>query len=127
MPTLSSDDVVAVALVQAIRGDDIDALRRLLDEHAELASARLRSGKGTTRTPLHVASVWLGYFPNGPAVVHLLISAGADPNAPVTGGSHAETPLPATTSTRPSRSSTAAPTSKRQARRLLGGPRWTMR
>ena len=93
MLTLSSDDAAAAALVQAICGGDIDALRRLLAEQPELASARLRSAKGTTRTPLHVAADWPGYFPNGPAVVHLLISAGADPNAPVTGGSHAETPL----------------------------------
>ena len=93
MLTFSSDDVVAVALVQAIRGGDIAALRHLIDEHPELASARLRSGKGTTRTPLHVAADWPGYFPNGPAVVHLLIGAGANPNAPHTGGSHAETPL----------------------------------
>jgi len=93
MPTLPGDDVVAVALVQAIRSGDIDALRRLLDERPELASARLRGGKGTTRTPLLVAADWPGYFPNGPAVVDLLIKAGADPNAPITGGSCAETPL----------------------------------
>jgi hypothetical protein len=93
MVTLPSDDVVAVALVQAIRGGDVGELRRLLDEHPDLASARLQGDKGTTRTPLHVAAAWPGYFPNGPAVVHLLISAGADPNAPVTGSWHAETPL----------------------------------
>jgi ankyrin repeat protein len=93
MLTLSSDDAIAVALVQAIRGGDVEALQRLLDEHLELASARLQSRKGTTRTPLHVATDWPGYFPNGPAVVDLLISSGADPNAPITGGSCAETPL----------------------------------
>ncbi len=93
MVTLPSDDVVAIALVQAIRAGDVDALRRLLDERPELASARLQGDKGTTRTPLHVAADWPGYFPNGPAVVHLLISAGADPNAPVAGSWHAETPL----------------------------------
>jgi uncharacterized protein len=93
MATLPSDDVVAATQVDAIRRGDIDALRRLLDEHPELASVRLKSEKGTTRTPLHVATDWPGYFPNGPAVVHFLISRGADPNAPVTGASHAETPL----------------------------------
>ena len=93
MLTLPSDDMVAVALVEAIRGGDIGALRRLLDGHPGLAAARLQSGKGTTRTPLHVVADWPAYFPNGPAVVHLLIGAGADPDAPVTGGSHAETSL----------------------------------
>src|SRR5258707_6813069 len=93
MVTLPSDDVVAVALVQAIRGGDVDALRRLLDKRPELASARLQGEKETTRTSLHVAAAWPGYFPHGPAVVHLLISARADPNAPVTGSWHAETPL----------------------------------
>jgi ankyrin repeat protein len=93
MLTLSNDDVVAITLVRAIRSGDIDALSGLLDERPGLASARLESGKGTTRTPLHVATDWPGYFPNGPAVVNLLICAGADPNAPVTGSSHAETAL----------------------------------
>jgi ankyrin repeat protein len=93
MLTLPSDDVVAVALAQAIRGGEIDELRRLLDARPELASARLQGGKGTTRTPLHVAADWPGYFPNGPAVIRLLISAGADPNAPQTGSWNAETPL----------------------------------
>jgi ankyrin repeat protein len=42
---------------------------------------------------LHTVTDWPGYFPNGPAVVQLLIEAGADPDAPMLGGSHAETPL----------------------------------
>jgi len=91
--TLPMNDVVALVLVEAIRGGDIAALRRLLDEQPELATARFENAKGATRTALHVAADWPGYFPNGPAVVNLLISAGADPNAPHTGGSHAETPL----------------------------------
>ncbi|MGH9481325.1 MAG: ankyrin repeat domain-containing protein [Terriglobales bacterium] len=90
---MSSNDAVAVALVRTIRGGNLDALRRLLDEHAGLASVRLQDKKGGTRTPLHVAADWPGYFPNGAAIVDLLISRGADPNAPVTGSWHAETPL----------------------------------
>jgi hypothetical protein len=63
MVTLPDDDVVAVTLVQLIGGGDIDALRHLLDERPELVSAKLQSDKGTTRTPLHVAPDWPGYFP----------------------------------------------------------------
>ena len=36
---------------------------------------------------------WPGYFPEGPAAVRLLIEASADPNAVVTDGTQAETPL----------------------------------
>jgi ankyrin repeat protein len=42
---------------------------------------------------LHVVSDWPGYFPNGPEAVRLLLAAGADPNAAVTGTWHVETPL----------------------------------
>ncbi len=91
--TLASDDPVAVALVQAIHAGDTGAVRRLLEENPALASARLRDGKGGTRTPLHVAADWPGYFPNGAAIVPPLAGAGADPSAPVTGSWHAETPL----------------------------------
>lgn len=45
------------------------------------------------RSPLHVAADWPGHFPIGPATVRLLIEAGADPNAVVTDGTQAETPL----------------------------------
>jgi uncharacterized protein len=49
--------------------------------------------KGRSTTPLHVATDWPGYLPNGPAVVRALIAAGADPDAPVMGSWHSETPL----------------------------------
>jgi uncharacterized protein len=93
MVTLQSDDPVAVALVRAVRGGDVDALAAVLGDSAGSASARIQDDRGHTRTPLHVATDWPGYFPNGPAVARLLLDAGADPNAPATGSTHAETPL----------------------------------
>jgi hypothetical protein len=41
-----------------------------------------RYDKGASSTPLHAATDWPGYFPNGPAVVAALLAAGTDPNAP---------------------------------------------
>lgn len=71
---------IADAFFLAIRGGDLDALARLTIEHPQLVSAPL-GGRYGTRTPLHVATDWPGYFPNGPDVVRMLIAAGADPNA----------------------------------------------
>jgi uncharacterized protein len=60
-----------------------------------LARARLGAADEGTKTSLHLVTDWPGYFPNGPDVVKLLISAGADPSAPATGrnGDNGETPL----------------------------------
>jgi hypothetical protein len=85
---VDSQDPVAVAAVHAIRTGDTAALASLLAEHPGLASEQIHE----TRTPLHVAADWPGYFPGGPAVVRLLIDAGADPNA-APDGARAETPL----------------------------------
>jgi ankyrin repeat protein len=78
---------VAAAVVAAIRGGDLTALQRLIDERPDLVTARVNG-----RTALHVVTDWPGYYPNGPAIVRMLIAAGADPNAD-TGGEAPETPL----------------------------------
>jgi ankyrin repeat protein len=87
-----------VEFVAAVRGGDVDLVRRLLSETPDLAKARF-GGKGGTATALHAVTDWPGYFPNGPEIAKVLIDAGADPNARTTGrdqetpGSGSETPL----------------------------------
>jgi ankyrin repeat protein len=93
MMEIADSDPMAVAATGAVRRGDLDALGALLGEHPELAEARIRDGKGATKTLLHVVTDWPGYFPNGPEVARPLVAEGADPNAAVTGMWHAETPL----------------------------------
>jgi hypothetical protein len=90
--TLPYGDPVAVAVTAAVQSGDLDALRRLLGERPELASAHMIGRKGGWRTPLHAAVDWPGYFPAAPAAVALLLASGADPNDD-TGGERPETPL----------------------------------
>jgi ankyrin repeat protein len=89
---LHADDHLARALVEAIREGDLKSVKRLLAEHPGLATARIAGAKGGSRTPLHVATDWPGYFPNGPAVVAALVEAGAEVDAR-TEGKGIETPL----------------------------------
>lgn len=74
--------------VEAIRSGDLEALKRLLGESPDLATAKI----GGSRTLLHVATDWPGHFPNGAATVAVLIAHGAEVNARFT-GRHTETPL----------------------------------
>jgi hypothetical protein len=94
MATISTQEPLAVAVAEAIRGGDLPALERLLAEHPGLATTRLGEDEpgGTSRTLLHVATDWPGHFPNGAATVAVLVAAGADVNARFR-GEHEETPL----------------------------------
>jgi len=95
---LEDDDPLAVAAVTAIRSGDVKTLSQLLRESRGLATARIGTSTtqaapiAVTRTLLHVATDWPGHFPNGPAIVAVLVAFGADVNARCT-GPHAETPL----------------------------------
>src|SRR2546425_4360615 len=88
MLNIGSDEPVAIAVVEAIRNGDLEALQRLLTGNPGLAAARI----GNTRTLLHVAADWPGHFPNGARTMVALIAAGAEVNARFT-GPHTETPL----------------------------------
>jgi uncharacterized protein len=85
-PDAAAAAVVAAA-VAAIRGGDLDTLRRFIEQRPDLVTARVNG-----RTALHVVTDWPGYYPNGPEVVRMLVAAGADPNVD-TGGGAPETPL----------------------------------
>jgi len=77
---MTDRSAAAETLAAAIKTGDLAALRHVLVEHPDLASAQL-GGRFKTRTALHVVTDWPGYFPNGPETVRILIEAGADPNA----------------------------------------------
>lgn len=94
--TIAGDTALAVAVVVAIRGGDLAALRRLLADHPGLASARIVSdgthcGSGM-RSLLHIATDWPGHYPEVGRSIAELARAGADVNARFV-GAHAETPL----------------------------------
>jgi len=77
---LTNSDPLAVGVVRAIKTGDLVALPQMLAANPGLVRAQIGDSKGT-RTLLHIVTDWPGFFPNGPAVVKLLIKAGADPNA----------------------------------------------
>ena len=89
---MTSDRAASVGLGAAIQSGDIDAVGRILAASPEVVRGPL-GGRFQTRSALHVVADWPGFFPNGPAIVGLLIAAGADPNDRGEGGPGSETPL----------------------------------
>jgi ankyrin repeat protein len=89
---LQRDDPLAVEATRVIQNGDLEALERLLRDHPGLASARIEGREGRSRPVLHQAADWPGHFPSGPAVVRMLVAAGADVNARAE-SSHPETAL----------------------------------
>lgn len=90
---LMYEDSLAAALVQSIQGGELDRLSRLLASDPGLATAELVGPGVGTRTPLHVAADWPGYFPSAPEAIRLLTEAGAEPDAPASGLGHDATAL----------------------------------
>ena len=90
---LESDDPLARELIHAVHSGNLGSLQGLLAAHPGLARAHLVGRKSGFRTPLHIVCDWPGFFPNGPAVVKMLIGAGGDPNVGVEEGKDSETPL----------------------------------
>lgn len=91
--TVPMDDPLAIATATAIRSGDLDALARLLADNDDLANLQILGRRGGFRTPLHVVADWPGYFPNGPAVVRLLLANGAEVNGGAETFGKQETPL----------------------------------
>jgi hypothetical protein len=95
---LRADDPLASEVIRAIKGGDLDSLQRILAANPGLSTARIKGNRGGSKALLHVVTDWPGFFPNGPAVVKLLITAGSDLNARTEGGEpqpepDGETPL----------------------------------
>lgn len=76
---MTAPDPPAAALVHAIHGGDVQSVRRLIAASPELVNGPL-GGPFKTRTALHTVTDWPGYFPNGPEIARILLTAGADPN-----------------------------------------------
>ncbi|MEU9027282.1 ankyrin repeat domain-containing protein [Streptomyces sp. NPDC048383] len=94
MQVLDADDPQAIAVTAAIRSGDLPALRRLLESHPGLATARIvRRGEAAgERGLLHIATDWPGHHPRTAEVIRTLVAAGTDPAARFV-GAHEETPL----------------------------------
>jgi uncharacterized protein len=96
---LRTGEQLAGEAIRAIKEGDLDSLQRMLAAHPEISTARIGDDRGSA-TRLHVVTDWPGFFPNGPAVVKMLITAGSDPNARTVGAEkkEGETPLQYTAS-----------------------------
>src|SRR5579872_4935244 len=79
MMILRPDESLARDVIRAIQTGELDALRKMIAAHPGISAAKIKDARGS-KALLHVVTDWPGFFSNGPAVVKLLIAAGADPN-----------------------------------------------
>lgn len=91
MVTIPTDDPAATAATAAIHEGRVEDLRRLLDEHPWLATARL-GDDAMSRTLLHVATDFPGHYPRVAATIAALVASGSEVDARFR-GPHEETPL----------------------------------
>jgi hypothetical protein len=78
--TMQANEPPASTAIEAIQTGDLETLGRLLEDHPDLATARIARRPGRTLTLLHVAADWPGHFPNGSTTIARLIEAGAAVN-----------------------------------------------
>ena len=100
---LDPKDPLALAATSAIHSGDTTSLTALLQAHPSLATAYIGTSVSTSkstsseqpgaRTLLHILIDYPGNFIHGPTTATILLSHGADPNAPFLGPQHAETSL----------------------------------
>jgi len=81
----------ATTATAVVQSGDVDALKDLLAEDPELATAYIGDAS-EGRTLLHLVTDWPGHRPNSGGMIQALLSAGADVNAPFA-GKHSETAL----------------------------------
>jgi hypothetical protein len=92
---LDAEDPLARQVGEALVAGDVQAIESLLQEHPELATARVIAdgGQRGERTLLHLYADWPGNRPHPQEIVSVLAQAGADVNARYVGEAHSETPL----------------------------------
>jgi len=91
---LRTHDQLAGEVIRAIKQGGLDSLQKIFAANPGLPAARIGDSRGS-KALLHVVTDWPGFFPNGPGVVKMLITAGSDPNARTEGAKseEGETPL----------------------------------
>jgi ankyrin repeat protein len=89
---IATTDSRAEAATNAIRTGDTTSLNTLIETYPELPSSYV-GDETEARSLLHILADWPGNHPNNCETAKILITAGANVNAPFIGEAHSETPL----------------------------------
>lgn len=85
MKSIPEDSPLAVDVTKAIKEGETNRLQQLLTSHQGLATARVAPSEGPGRTLLHLATDWPGHFPNVGETIAILVRAGAEVDAGISG------------------------------------------